>query len=392
MLNVERVRRALRQPGTTPLHLRLRSAVREQVLDGTLEAGQALAAERTLQEQLGVSRSTVRQAIKSLVDEGLLQSVVGAGTFVVERRRVVRERDLVGVVVPDANFYLHHADLAASLGFRFREAGLRVDMSLHDERFETLHAVTRGLLEQNLAALVMVAPAGPNIDFIIAELVAQGVVVVLLARQLNSRLDLDLDSVSVDNQRIGYEATRHLLELGHTRIIHLPGTRTTTVRDRAIGYVTAMREMSLEPCMLLPPTEPGVIPDELEPYLTDPDPALLWAQVGRRDITAAFCFNDAIATWVQKEVRNLNLTIPRDLSLIAVDNMPYADFFDAPLTTFALPGKEIADEAASLVLRRLSGEDLAAQHVVIPARLMVRRSTAPPPRTGVVAQSLTRSK
>jgi len=383
MLNVDRVRRDLRLPGTAPLHQRLRSSIREQVLDGTLQPGQALAAERTLQDQLGVSRSTVRQAIKSLVDEGLLESVVGAGTFVVERRRPVRDRDLVGVVVPDANFYLHHADLAASLGFGFREAGLRVDMSLHDERVETLQTVTRGLLEQNVAAVVIVAPAGPSIDVIVAELVARGVVVVLLARHLNSRLDLDLDYVSVDNERIGYEATRHLLELGHTRIIHLAGTRTTTVRDRAIGYVTAMRELSLEPCMLVPPTEPGVIPNELEPYLLDPDPALLWAKLGRRDITAAFCFNDAIATWVQKEVRNLNLTIPRDLSLIAVDNMPYADFFDAPLTTFALPGKEIAEQSASLVLRRLNGEQLAAQRVLIPARLMVRRSTAPPPRTGV---------
>jgi LacI family repressor for deo operon, udp, cdd, tsx, nupC, and nupG len=239
----------------------------------------------------------------------------------------------------------------------------------------------------------MVPPAGLDIDVLVRELQARGVVVVLLARYLDTRLDLDLDYVSVDNQRIGYEATRHLLELGHTGIVHLPGTRTTTVRDRAVGYVRAMREVSLEPRMLAPPTEPGAPPGELAPYLVDPDPALLWAQVGRRDVTAAFCFNDGIATWVQKEVRNLNLSIPRDLSIIAVDNMPYADFFDAPLTTFALPGEEVAGEAASLVLRRLNGEPLAAQHVLIPARLMVRRSTAPPRRaTGQLAASTTRSK
>jgi GntR family transcriptional regulator of arabinose operon len=392
MLNVDRVRRELRQQGTAPLHQRLRSAIREQLLDGTLQPGQALAAERTLGEQLGVSRSTVRQAIRGLIDEGLLESLVGAGTFVVERRRAPRERDLVGIVVPDADFHLYYADLAATLGFRLREAGLRVDMSIHNERFETMHGVIRGLLDQKLAALLMVVPAGLQMDGLIGELRAQGVVVVLMARYLDTLLDLDLDYVSADNERIGYEATRHLLELGHTRIVHLPGTRTTTVRDRARGYVKAMREVGLEPRMLVPPTEPGAAPHELTPYLMDPDPALLWAQVGRRDTTAVFCFNDALATWVQKEARNLNLTIPRDLSIIAVDNMPYADFFDAPLTTFGLPGREIAAEAASLVLRRLSGEQLSPQRVLLPARLMVRRSTAPPRSAGHPAGALTRSK
>ena len=362
------------------MYQRLRAAIREQVLDGTLQPGQALAAERTLQEQLGVSRSTVRQAIRSLVDEGLLESLVGAGTFVVEGRRTLRERDLVGVIVPDGDFYLYYADLAASLGFRLRQAGLRVDMSLHNDRFETLRELARGLASQNLAALLMVAPAGLDIESIIAELRARGVVVVLVARYLDTGLDLALDYVAADNERIGYEATRHLLELGHVGIIHLPGTRTTTVRDRAIGYVRAMREMDLQPRMLVPPTEQGRVPAELESYLVEADPALLWALVGRREITAAFCFNDAIASWVQKEVRNLNLTIPRDLSVIAVDNMPYADFFDAPLTTFALPGLEIAAEAASLVLRRLSGDQAAPRHVLLPAKLVVRRSTAPPPR------------
>ena len=378
MLNVDRIRLELRAPGAAPLHQRLQSAIRAQLLDGTLVPGQPLAPERHLQRQLGVSRATVRQAIKSLVGEGMLRSVVGTGTFVVERQREARERDLVGVIMPNPDFTVF-SDLATALSFRLREAGLRVDMSLHNERYETMSEIAKGLLQQGVAALLMTAPAsGLNIDSIIEQLRSRGVMIVLVARYLDHWLDLDY--VGVDNEQIGYEATRHLLELGHTRIVHLAGTTTSTVRDRALGYARAMQEVHLEPCIVVPPKETGSTAPELVPFLGDPDPAVLWAQVGRRETTAAFCFNDAIASWVQKEIRNLNLTIPRDLSLVGVDNMPYADFFDAPLTTFALAGEEIGHEAADILLRRLNGERFAPQRVLMPGRFILRRSTAPPPR------------
>ncbi|HEY1296369.1 MAG TPA: substrate-binding domain-containing protein [Chloroflexota bacterium] len=379
MLDVDRVRLELRVPGVAPLHQRLQSAIRAQVVDGTLTPGQALAAERSLQERLGVSRATVRQAIKSLVAEGILQSVVGAGTFVVDRKPAARGRNLVGVVVPDSDFYLYYADLASALSFRLREAGLRVDMSLHNERKETFAEIVAGLVDHDVAALLMSAPASAsNIDNLINQLRARGVVIVLVARYLDTRADLDY--VGADNERIGYEATRHLLELGHNGIIHLAGTKTTTARDRALGYVRAMHEAHLVPSIVVPPVESGPIPAELGPYLGDRDLAVFWAQVGRRQTTAAFCFNDAIASWVQKEIRTMNLTVPRDLSLIAVDNMPYADFFDAPLTTFALPGEEIAHQAVRILLRRLNGETFAPLRLLLPGDFTLRRSTAPPPR------------
>jgi DNA-binding LacI/PurR family transcriptional regulator len=264
-----------------------------------------------------------------------------------------------------------------------------VDVGLHNDRFATLSEIAAGLLEHNVAGLLLTATPDPSIDRVIADLRARGVIVVLVARYLESMFDLDY--VGVDNERIGYEATRHLLELGHTGVVHLAGTRTSTVRDRTMGYVRAMRELDLHPRICIPPLQSGYASPEVLSVLGDRDPALLWAQVGRREITAAFCFNDAIASWVQKEIRMLNLSMPRDVSVVGVDNMPYADFFDAPLTTFALPGDEIAGHAVELLVRRLNGENFAPERVLLPARFMLRRSTAPPPNriisvTAVAAQ------
>ena len=58
--------------------------------------------------------------------------------------------------------------------------------------------------------------------------------------------------------------------------------------------------------------------------------------------------------------------------------MPFYGYFDAPLTTFALPGEEVGRQAAELMLRRIAGETFPPQRIHIPARFVQRLSTAPP--------------
>ena len=73
---------ALRGSSATPLYRRLERGIRNAVNKGILGADDALPSERNLATKLGVSRITVRRAVRSLVDEGLLNQQQGAGTFV----------------------------------------------------------------------------------------------------------------------------------------------------------------------------------------------------------------------------------------------------------------------------------------------------------------------
>ena len=98
----------------------------------------------------------------------------------------------------------------------------------------------------------------------------------------------------------------------------------------------------------------------------------------RGEITGAFCFNDEGAAWIYNEIRKYNLQVPRDISLVSVDNMSFYGYFDAPLTTFALPGEEVGRQAAELLLRRVDGENFPPQNIRIPARFVQRLSTAAP--------------
>jgi GntR family transcriptional regulator of arabinose operon len=377
LLDLARIKRELRAADRAPLHRRFQLAVQAQLVDGTLAPDDTIPSERYLQEQLQISRSTIRHAIKNLIASGVLRTVHGAGTFVVETRPPQRDRRLVGIIAPSGDFYLYYANLATSLGGVLRAAGLRVDMSIHDDRPDTLADIVESLLEQQVVAIVLTVRTGPRVEELVEQLREHHVIVVLLSRYLDHSQDLDY--IGPDNERIGYEATQHLIQLGHTGIVHFAGTDSSTGHDRAFGYVRAMRAANLVPSLIPCPGEAVLAPTELAGYFLGDDADLVWPRVMRREVTAAFCFNDTRASWVQKEIRALNFMVPRDLSLVGVDNMPYTDFFDAPLTTFALPGAEIGREAANLVIRRLQGDPAPPQRLLVPAQFIQRRSSTVPP-------------
>lgn len=387
MLNFERTKQKLQAPGASPLYQRLHEAIQAQIRDGTLQAGDSLPAERTLQETLGVSRSTIRQAVKLLIDQKLLKSVVGSGNFVLEQTITPPENSLVAVVTPDSHFHVYYADLASFASTSLGQAGLRVDMSLHNGSWETMERITASLIRQHGHALIL-ASSGleeQKIKQMVTDLQSRGVVVVMIARYYP---ELTTDYVGVDNEGIGYQATRHLLELDHRGVVYFGAPYFTAGLDRAGGYVRAMQESGFEPAIFVPPGEPKYPDCEFCSHVVDFGVDILWKKVQRGEITGIVCFNDTTAGWVQREIRNLNLVIPRHLSLVGVDNLPYAEFFDAPLTTFALPGAEIGKAAAGLVLRRLAGDVFSPQHLLIPAHFIRRLSTALPNRDALASRIL----
>lgn len=378
MLDCKRIKEELQAPVAAPLHARLREAIQAQLMDGTLLPGELLPPERSLKKELGISRATIRQAIKSLTDAGMLKSVVGAGTFALDPQQIPSNNPLTGIAISDTNYSFYYPELASSLSFGLRNAGYRVDMSIHNDRYETLAQVMSSLISQDAKAVVIVAPNQSGSEQMIRQLQDEGIIPLLLTRYVKNCEDIDY--IGADNQLIGSEATQHLIDLGHTNILHIAGSRTSTASDRATGYVRAMTDAGLTPQIFIAPEERGQLPSELMSHIMKIELTQLWIQVARKEITAIFCFNDQIATWVQREVRQLNLAIPRDLSLISVDNLPYAGYFDSPLTTFALPGEEIGKQAADLLLRRLSGVPFPPQRILLPARLIHRLSTTELPQ------------
>jgi DNA-binding LacI/PurR family transcriptional regulator len=77
------------------------------------------------------------------------------------------------------------------------------------------------------------------------------------------------------------------------------------------------------------------------------------------------------------EARQLNLMIPRDLSVVGFDDTDMSAHLDPPLTTIRVPSRQMGEEIARYIIRYLENGE-ADCPPPLEAELIIRRSTAPP--------------
>jgi LacI family transcriptional regulator, repressor for deo operon, udp, cdd, tsx, nupC, and nupG len=184
-------------------------------------------------------------------------------------------------------------------------------------------------------------------------------------------------SVRIDDIETARIAVRHLVELGHTRIGYVGGSLEEQLdfaapMDRLNGYRAAMAEagLAVEPTMEVVgdfTVRGGLAATRL---LLDAEPRP----------TAVFAASDEMAVGAVHAVREIGLRVPEDVSVIGIDDHEMAEFFE--LTTVAQPVREQGQLAARLLLEALD-DDLddppTPPSVTVPTRLVVRRTTSPPP-------------
>ena len=178
-----------------------------------------------------------------------------------------------------------------------------------------------------------------------------------------------ISAIEVDF-RPGIEAAAaHLLALGHTRIAHIAGPlNLKTSRDRRDAFFDALAAGGLATERVMIATGQLTIDGGREAW------ALLREEA--RAPTAVFCANDLMALGVLTVARSEGLRVPGDLSIIGLDDIWLAAQFDPPLSTVALPRREIGELAMRMLLRLLAGAEPERQ--VVETSLVLRQSTARP--------------
>ena len=178
--------------------------------------------------------------------------------------------------------------------------------------------------------------------------------------------------VGIDNYRAAGDAVRHLLARGHRRI----GLINSDVdylyaRQRQQGYLDAL-------------TEAGITPDEAWrmnlnslDYEAGASAAALLMQPPHASKTAPsaiFAVSDTLAIGVIHGLRNVGKRVPDDVAVVGFDDISLAAQIDPPLTTIAQPMRELGETAARLLLQRLANPLANVPGVLLPHRLVIRRS------------------
>lgn len=296
-------------------------------------------------------------ALRAVAELGYRPNAMAQG-LVQKRTRIV------GVLVSDLNnpFF---ADVIAGIQARARSLGYRVLLNTGDRIQQHEDEAIETLLQLRVDGLILGSPLTESAQVVRASRETAVVVVGRPARATS------VDSVADDDAAGALLVVRHCVSLGHRRIAHIDGGDGAGSIERRRGYEAAMKKMKLQSEIVIGHgsfTEAGGYQGARELLEHRPRP------------TAIFAANDLAAIGAMNAIEESGLRVPQDISLVGYDNTSLAAMRHLSLTTVHQPRLDIGQMAMDLLVERIRGVRSKPRRVVLGPTLVVRSTTAPPPR------------
>ena len=359
------------RPGQ-PLYISARDTVREAIDAGLFAPGEQMPSTKELSEKLEVSLVTAHRALQELVNAGVLQRSQGKGTFVHEQY-LDRKDTLAGTRV---GLFLH-ADASLSDYYHsqvlegVRQAAQRAGADLILLRFgEDMRNECSGYLYFNPMPEELDVLAGSGGS---ARRKQPTIAVGAKARSAGAGIRR-LNSIDIDDIDLARQAVEHLADQGHTAIGYVgPDDQLTSSIDRWEGFAhTCERRAGSGK-----PRAQHVIKTSGW-RMSSADRAALTRMLSTADRpTSIFAGGFFFALDVYAAAAAARLRIPDELSVIAVDDPPSAEFLAPPLTTFRQPLVQLGSEAFDVLAAQIQQKSEEVVSRTLKAELIMRRSTAP---------------
>ncbi|MDF2922161.1 MAG: GntR family transcriptional regulator [Paenibacillaceae bacterium] len=324
---------------------RLVEQLREQIRSMQQSDYIKIAPERELAESLGVSRISLRAAIKTLVDEGLLAQQQGRGTYI---RPLLPFRALYLLCPPDmkrndpyySQFLLDLTNSAAKQA---------ISLTMVDP--ERLEGDPHGVL---IAMGQMEAQLLERIS---------GQYGYLIVAQAGESPHASV-RICYDDTRIGRDAAELLLVQGHRSIIHLAGPdKYPSASHRLRGFTERLSEAGISPVILREKMNwPGGYRSA---------EAVISLLAGCNPPSAVFAANDWMAIGLIQKLKEHGISIPGQVSVIGCDDIHLSSEFEPALSTFQLDMKDLVSQVLSAAETFESGQSVS-KTVLLPARFISR--------------------
>lgn len=277
-------------------------------------------------------------------------------------RSLVTKRTIsIGLVVPDISdiFYAQLGKIIQNTVSRKRYSMILCNSENNPEKEA---AYLDFLKDKRVDGIIMVPGSSTN-----STKVEQiDVPVVFVDRYMKG---VDISYVGVDNETGGYEATKHLIKLGHERIGCICGPEgASSSEDRIAGYKKALAESGIELDEVLLRKSDWTI--EKGFFATKELLSL------KATPTAIFTTSDICAIGVFDALAREGLKIPEDIAVVGFDDIKFAPYLKVPLTTVRQPIEDLGKISAKWLLEKLSSKKKSSsQKVVLNTKLIVRESS-----------------
>jgi LacI family transcriptional regulator len=179
------------------------------------------------------------------------------------------------------------------------------------------------------------------------------------------KMDPRLNFIDVDNLSGGYQATKHLIELGHRRIAHIAGILDNRpALDRQEGYYKALSDHGY-------PIEPALVKEGL---FTEEGGYQATKALLPQKPDAIFAASDTMAVGVLRAAKEAGLSIPEDLAVVGFDDLIPATTATPQLTTVHQPIQQFGVNAVDMLLDIITDGNALPHQAVYDTHLVVRES------------------
>lgn len=311
-------------------------------------------------EKLGLNPSTISRGLKghftvSKKTQNKINSTaeeLGYRTnkFAVNLR--MQKTRTIGIIVPRLNSFFM-SEVIAGIESITNDAGYNILISQSSENGEKEASNARTMFNSRVDGL-MVSLACSMKDIPSFDIFTKRNIPVLFFDRIP--LAKNLPSVTIDNERAGYLATRHLLEKGAKRIIHVTGSQNVSVyKDRHVGYKNALELAGI------PYNEEFVISNDL----SERSGMACANFVLDNDADGVFVDNDTCAASCMNELKRQGIDIPKQIAFVGFNNDMISRNVDPPLTTINYSGYEMGKISAKSILKLLNGIEASTDNVPI---------------------------
>jgi len=159
----------------------------------------------------------------------------------------------------------------------------------------------------------------------------------------------------------------HLAELGHRTLMHISGPQNWSAsRNRLLAYEAGIEREGLRSAGVLVGDWSAKSGYEAV------------ASIAGLTSTAILAANDQMALGAMLALKERGLRVPEDMSVVGIDDIPEAAYFDPPLTTVRIDLDSLGRQTLMTLLAQIEGTEVP-QIVVPPPQLVIRRSSGPAP-------------